>query len=929
MSSHPRIATFLFTDLENSTPLWENHPDLMQDLAARHDTLLREAIEAHQGKVVKTTGDGFHAVFDAATDGIAAALAGQQAILAEKWSNETGPLKVRMGLHTGESQAREGDFYGPELNRAARVMGIGHGGQVLVSGTTAALLRGRLPGGSELIDLGLHRLKGLSDPEQIYQLVHSSLETDFPPLQSSVSIPHNLPNQLTTFIGRTRELEEVKRLIESNRLLTLLGSGGTGKTRLMLQAAGDLVERFPDGGWLVELAPLTNSELVAEKTAGVLGVRGQPDRSLADSLAAFLRRKEILLLLDNAEHLVQTSAELAEHLLTLCPKLKILVTSREPLSIDGEATFQVPSLSLPAENVMTEDELEASEAVQLFLERTLVVRPDFELNTDNVPAVAEIVRQLDGIPLALELAAARLRVMSAEQIAARLNDRFRLLVGGRRTALPRQQTLQALIDWSWNLLEESEQVLLRRLSVFSGGWTLEDAQQVAGDTQLDEFDIIDNLEALVEKSLVTTGTLPDGSDRFNLLETIRQYGRERLAEAREDEVLGDKHAAYFVGLIREAEAANTQMEIVAWIKRLVGETDNFRAAYDWLEIHDPMLILATAGKLMALGGQGFWSFSPPQARRWLERAIEIGRTAEFPEEERQERQIQLGTALGALGSVGFVLGRHEEGAAAGAEAVSILRPYGESQPLAYALGSYAFNLNYLGRVSEAFEAGEEARQMARTRGDGVELSIALGALGMATLMSEDIEKAHQYLREGKAVIEELGSSWVGPQILMMEALLLAKEGDLEGAEAIYREADQRFQELGEPTQTIITRSELAHTLRGQGKWEQALPLYRETILYFQDMGHEPAVANQLECFAYIAITQEEPEKSARLLGAAQAIRERTNNPINLPWEKADYDQAMKRLDEILGSADRDAALGEGRSMMLEEAVDLACTVTEA
>jgi tetratricopeptide (TPR) repeat protein len=402
-----------------------------------------------------------------------------------------------------------------------------------------------------------------------------------------------------------------------------------------------------------------------------------------------------------------------------------------------------------------------------------------------------------------------------------------------------------------------------------------------------------------------------------------------LVEAREDEVLGDKHAAYFVGLIREAEAANTQMEIVAWIKRLVGETDNFRAAYDWLEIHDPMLILATAGKLMALGGQGFWSFSPPQARRWLERAIEIGRTAEFPEEERQERQIQLGTALGALGSVGFVLGRHEEGAAAGAEAVSILRPYGESQPLAYALGSYAFNLNYLGRVSEAFEAGEEARQMARTRGDGVELSIALGALGMATLMSEDIEKAHQYLREGKAVIEELGSSWVGPQILMMEALLLAKEGDLEGAEAIYREADQRFQELGEPTQTIITRSELAHTLRGQGKWEQALPLYRETILYFQDMGHEPAVANQLECFAYIAITQEEPEKAARLLGAAQAIRERTNNPINLPWEKADYYQAMKRLDEILGSADRDAALGEGRSMMLDEAVDLACTVTEA
>jgi len=923
------ILTFLFTDLEGSTPLWEQYPDLMQVVSARHDELLRAVFEGNGGRVVKTTGDGFHVVFASPADGIAAALAGQQAITTEVWPPEVGSIKVRMGLHAGEGQAREGDYYGPDLNRAARVMGIGHGGQILVSGTTAALLRGRLPDGAELIDLGPHRLKGLSDLEQVYQLVHSSLETEFPPLHSSVSIPHNLPTQLTTFIGRTRELEEVKRLIESNRLLTLLGPGGTGKTRLMLQVASDLVERFPDGVWLVELAPLTNPELVTEKTAGVLGVRGHPDRSLVDSLAVYLRRKEILLLLDNAEHLIQTSAELAEHLLMLCPQLKILTTSREPLSIGGEAAFQVPSLSLPAENVMTGAELEASEAVQLFLDRSRAVRPDFELTTSTVPAVAKIVRQLDGIPLALELAAARLRVMSAEQIAARLNDRFRLLVGGRRTALPRQQTLQALIDWSWNLLQESEQVLLRRLSVFSGGWTLEDAQQVARGPQLDEFAIIDNLEALVEKSLVATGSLPDGGDRFHLLESIRQYARERLSEAEEDDALGDRHAAYFVGLIREAEAAHTQTETVAWIMRLVREMDNFRAVFNWLENHDPMLFLAAAGKLMVLGGQGYWSFSPPQGRRWLERAIEFGRTAEAFEEGRPEHRENLGRALGALGSVGLAQGRHEEGAAAGAKAVSILRPLGESQPLAYALGIYAFNSSFLGRLDEAYEAGEEAGKIARGLGDGVSLSLALSALGLAAMMNGDIEKAQEYIREAKTLIEELGSSLVGPQILVGEGQLHALMGDLEGAEAIYREADQRFQELGDPTQTIFMRSELAHILRGQGKWEQALPLYRETILYFQDMGHEPAVANQLECFAYIAIVQKEPEKAARLLGAAQAIRERTNNPINLPWEKADYDQAMKQLAEILGSADRDAAVGEGRSMTLDEAVVLARTVTEA
>jgi predicted ATPase/class 3 adenylate cyclase len=919
------ILTFLFTDLENSTLLWDRYPDLMQDVSARHDDLLRKAFETNGGHVVKTTGDGFHVVFESPADGIAAALTGQQAIAAEDWPTEIGTLKVRMGLHSGESKARNSDYYGTELNRAARVMGVAHGGQVLVSSAAAGLLRSRLPDGTTLIDLGLQRLKGLSDPERVYQLTHPSLETDFPPLESSLSNPHNLPTQLTSFIGRAMELQEVKRLLESNRLITLLGPGGTGKTRLMLQVASDLVGQFPDGVWLVELAPYTSPELVMEKTADVLKVRGQPDRALVDSLVVYLRRKETLLLLDNVEHLILASAELAEHLLAACPQVKILVTSREALSIDGEVTFQVPSMSLPAAGVATAVELEVAEAAQLFLERARAVRPDFKLTTGNVPAVAEIVQQLDGIPLALELAAARLKVMSAEGIAAHLNDRFRLLVSGNRTALPRQQTLQALIDWSWNLLEESEQIVLRRLSVFSGGWILEDAQQIAGDVLLDEFAILDNITALVDKSLVATNSLPDGSYRFNLLESIRQYAQDRLSEAGEDETLGNRHAAYFAGLVRIAEAAETHVETLAWIKRLVRETDNFRAAFSWMEKHDPLPILESAGKLIMLDGRGFWSFSPPQARRWLDRAIEIGRTAEVPEEMLQAHHLHLGLALGAMSSINFILGRHEEGAAAGAKALSILRPLGESRHLAFVLGIYAYNLNYLGRWSEAFEAGEEAREVAHARREWVALSIALAALGMSTLMSGDIEKVHEYLRAGKAVIQELGSSWIGLHILMMEGRLLTITGNLDHAESIYREAIHGFQEFGEPTQTNITRSELAHTLRRQGKWEQALPLYRETILYFRDRGHEPAVANQLECFAYIAIVQKEPEKAGRLLGAAQAIRERTNNPIHLPWETADYEQAMQQLAKIMGDSGRDTALDEGRSMTLEKAVSFART----
>jgi predicted ATPase/class 3 adenylate cyclase len=919
------ILTFLFTDLEGSTLLWDRYPDLMQEVSARHDDLLREAFETNHGRVVKTTGDGFHVVFESPVDGVVAALAGQEAIGAEKWPLEIGTLKVRMGLHSGESKARDSDFYGTELNRAARIMGIGHGGQVLISGAAAGLLRGRLPNGAALTDLGLHRLKGLSEPEHVYQLTYPSLETNFPPLVSALSNPHNLPTQLTSFIGRTMELGEAKRLLASNRLLTLLGPGGTGKTRLMLQVASDLTEQFPDGVWLVELAPHTSPELVVEKTAGVLGVRGQPDRSLLDSLVVYLRRKEILLLLDNAEHLIHASAELAERLLAVCPQVKILVTSREALSIDGETTFQVPSMSLPAAGVVTVAELETAEAAQLFLERARAVRPDFKLTASSVQAVVEILRQLDGIPLALELAAARLKVMPAEGIAARLNDRFRLLIGGRRTALPRQQTLQALIDWSWNLLEESERVLLRRLSVFSGGWILEDAQQVAGDVPLDEFTVLDNLEALVDKSLVTTGSLPDGSQRFYLLESIRQYARDRLFEAEEDKALSDRHSVYFAELVREAEAADTQSQTAAWITRFVRETENFRVAFDWMEKNDPLLALETAGKLMGLGGQGFWSFSPPQAYRWLERAIEVGGQTEVPEEKFQEQQLHLGIALGAMGGTNFALGRHEEGAAAGAKALSILRPFGESRRLAYALSLYAYNLNYLGRLSEAFEAGEQARVVAGARGDKVALSIALAVLGMTSLMSGDMQKAYEYIRQGKAAIEIIGNSLLDLQILMMEGRLLANTGDLERAEAIYREANHGFQEFGEPTQAILPRSELAHTLRRQGKWDQALLLYRETILYFQDMGHEPAVANQLECFAYIAVAQQEPEKAGLLLGAAQAIRERTNNPLHLPWETADYEQAMERLGEMLGSAGRDAAVAEGRSMTLDKAVSFART----
>ncbi len=652
------LLTFLFTDLENSTPLWEQFPEEMQQAAARNDALMRAIIEQHGGRVVKTTGDGFHAAFDSPSDGVAAALAGQQAIGAESWLEAAGPLKVRMGLHTGESQEREGDFYGSNVNLAARIMGLGHGGQILLSEATATLIKSRPPQGCTLSDLGEHRLRGIAVPSRIFQLCHPDLVAEFPPLRSLATYKHNLPRQLSTFIGRGKEIAEVKRLLQGTRLLTLLGPGGTGKTRLMLQVAEEVVGDYADGVWLVELAPLTDPELIPDRVAAALDVQVQRGRPVLETLTNYLRHKDLLLLLDNVEHLVRESAELAEHLLTQCPALKILVTGREALFITGETTLQIPSLSLPGKESLAVDEIGSSEAVQLFLARARAVQPGFEVTTDNAPALAEVVRRLDGIPLALELAAARLRMMSVQQIAERLNDRFRLLTGGKRTALPRQQTLQALIDWSWNLLNEHEHVLLRRLSVFSGGWTMESAQAVCSDSQRDEFDVLDQLEQLINKSLVVVERFPDGDVRYTMLESIRQYARDRLFDAGEVERLRDRHAEYFTQYSERLSKALQGRDMLFWLERFLRESDNAKMAREWaLESRLDLALRMSAASVLV---QRYWFFVS-DGYRWLGEVVEKARM-QLDSEPGAEFERGFACALISLGAATFGQGKKSRGA---------------------------------------------------------------------------------------------------------------------------------------------------------------------------------------------------------------------------------------------------------------------------
>ncbi len=919
MSLNLRTATFLFTDLENSTPLWEVYPELMQELSVRHDALMRKAITAHRGRVVKTTGDGFHAVFDTATDGVAAAVAGQQAMMAESWPAETGPFQVRMGLHTGQSQQRDGDYYGSEVNRAARMMGVAHGGQVLVSEATAALLRTAPPPGVTLTDMGEHRLRGLAVPEHIWQLCHPSLPLEFPPLVSLSTVKHNLPVQLSTFVGRQKELSDVKRLLNETHLLTLLGPGGTGKTRLMLEAAEELIKDFADGVWLVELAPLTDPDVIAERVAARLTVQEQPGRAILDSLVSYLRRKELLLLLDNVEHIVRECAEMVEHLLLQCPRLKVLVTGREALFIQGEVTMQIPSLSLPSGKAQNDlEQIRASEAVQLFVARAQEFRPDFELNRANAPAIAEVVQRLDGIPLALELATARLRMLSVDQIAERLDDRFRLLTGGRRTAMARQQTLQAMIDWSWNLLDEKERLLWRRLSVFSGGWSMEAAQSVAAGDQLDEYDVFDLLGQLVSKSLVTVKHGARGDARYGMLESIRQYGRDRLFESGEGESLRERYTNYYVAFAEEAGPHLRRSTMLPWVKRIISELDNLRAVMVWALEERPELALRIAGSLIY--GEVQW-LHPSEARAWLEPAIERAREL-LAGESSAVRMEDFIPALIGLGATYSWYGRPGDALPLLEEGIKLARRHGLYRHLVYAIGNRQGGRLYV-RSKEQIRELEEAIAIGRENGFLLELMYPLASYASSLIVDGKIEEAEPFIEEALELARQVDNPYTNTLVQAGLGFLAQLRGDLAAAREHALAVATDAEALNMRRSAVNARSGLAHIARQVGDFEEAEAQYRQTIVGWQELGHLSAVAHQIECFAYIAIERGQYGRAARLLGAAGNARQQLNAVSEAPNEIAELEQAMKRLAEELGEGERDKALASGRLMSLDEAVTAA------
>ena len=576
-------VTFLFTDIEGSTRLWEKSPEAMSAALVRHDEILASAIETRDGFVFKRVGDAFCAAFPTAADALEAALSAQRSLLDEEWGEEIGTLRVRTALHTGAVEERSGDYFGPPVNRVARLLSAGHGGQTLLSLATQELLGDKLPEGVSLRDLGERRLKDLFRPERVFQVLAPDLPSRFPPLMTLDARLNNLPAQPTPLVGRERELREVAGLLrrEAVRLLTLTGAGGRGKTCLGFQAAAELLDEFEDGAFFVPLVTITDPELVASAIAGPLGLIESADQPLAESLEDHLKAKELLLVLDNFEQVVE-AAPLVGELLATCPRLKVLATSRTVLRVYGEREYPVPPLALPdPRRPPPVEALAEYEAVRLFIQRAQAAKVGFEVTNENAPAVAEICVRLDGLPLAIELAAARVKLLPPEKMLDRLGSRLKLLGGGARNLPERQRTLRGAIDWSHALLGEEERTLFARMAVFVGGCTLESAEEIC-DAEGDlGMDVLEGVGSLVDKSLLRQEEDTEGEPRFVMLETIREYASEKLEESGEAGELRRLHAEHFLTLAGEAEPELTGPEQLAYFRRLETEHGNIRAALSW------------------------------------------------------------------------------------------------------------------------------------------------------------------------------------------------------------------------------------------------------------------------------------------------------------------------------------------------------------
>jgi non-specific serine/threonine protein kinase len=749
------------------------------------------------------------------------------------------------------------------------------------------------------------------------------LQKDFPALMSVATATNNLPTQLTSFIGRENEIREAKEKLLSAKLLTLIGPGGTGKTRLSIQLGMEVLPNFTDGVWFIELAPLADPALILQTIASVLNVRAQMGLPLKDIVVDYLRAKNLLLIFDNCEHLVEASAQLADEFLHHAPNIKIIASSREALGIGGETVYRVPSLSLPNQAQASRETLAGFESIQLFVDRARAANPKFDLTEKNASAVAQICRRLDGIPLALELAAARVTVFSAEQIATRLDDRFKLLTGGSRTALPRQQTLRALIDWSYDLLSEDERALLRRLSVFVGGWVFEAAESICPD-----LDVLDLLTQLVNKSLVTMDDEGD-EPRYRLLETVRQYARDKLMEAGEAEEMRNRHLDYFVQLTESAEQALIGYAALSWINRLEAESDNLRAAFEWGMETNVVTVLTMAHAL-----QYFWYRRgyETEGRRWAGQALEKIQNLPAVEGDlstsagARQRMLVTAKAWQAISFLATSQGDFLVANAASQKCQELARQLGDKRLLATELAFLVATKMMSGDTTYEDSVIEEIVNIARESNDPFALSVSHGVVGLNMLWkSQDARIANEHVSKGLALLKNTPHHFWQTMMLFGLGMEARFQGRFDEARERFVPLLAAFHEMGDQHRANMIHSECAHMQRLEGHHDKAESMYRETILEWQRLGHRAAVANQLECFAFIAKVDEQPERAIKLLGAAERLREIIQIDMS-PMERVEYEREAGELRARMSEKEFNIQWLEGRAMTMEQAIAYALEI---
>jgi predicted ATPase/class 3 adenylate cyclase/Tfp pilus assembly protein PilF len=912
-------VTFLFTDIEGSTRMWERSPQAMQAALARHDEILRGATEQHGGYIFKTVGDAFCCAFPTAPDALEAALDGQWLLLKERWG-ESIPLRVRMALHMGAAEERDGDYFGPPVNRVARLLSAGHGGQVLLSLPTQELVRDQLPVGTSLMDLGERHLKDLFRPERVFQLLATGLPSEFPPLRTLEAYRNNLPLQPTPLIGREKEVAEVCDLLgaEATRLLTLTGPGGIGKTRLALQAAADLLDEFPDGTYFVQLATLTEAELFISAVAETLGVREIGEQPLDETLKDYLHERRLLLLLDNFEQVLGAAPTVTE-LLTAAPGLKVLATSRAPLGLYGEHELPVPPLTLPDLKLQPPlERLTQYEAVGLFVERARAVKPDFKVTNESAPAVAEICVRLDGLPLAIELAAARVTMLLPKAMLQRLSSRLKLLTSGARDLPKRQRTLKATIEWSYALLDEGEQLLFGRLAVFSGGRTLEAIEAICdaeGDLPVDAFE---GGSSLVDKSLLRQEEGPNEEPRFVMLETVHEFAREKLQGSGEAEEIRRTHAEYFLTLAEEAYPELKGANQLEWLERLEAEHDNMRAALTWaLKRKEAEVALRMGGAL-----SWFWSVRGyhSEGRRWLQEALAM---------EGRGSPESRAMALAGVGWLALQQGDLDRTKEACEEGLELLAHQAREARVAKlilldCLGWVALEREEHGQAQQLFEEG---LALSREMSDTWWLATSLSNVAVVSQSRGNSERATELYEQSMDLFREQGNKLSLAGGLNNLAMLVYSQGDLGRAAQLTEEGVALQRELGTRGGVSLGLYNLGWMALLQNDLGRAADLHRESLSLAWDAGLNPLVQSALEGFACLAGAKGEAQRAALLWGAAQALHETKGIARDIDF-LAEADARISAVRLSTGEEVWEEAWRKGRAMSLDEAVSYALAEEE-